>query len=348
MRNDRSSKQISHVCDTMSWVSVWIAVIVMAQFLQSAAPPVLAQQLVVGYYAETCPNVESIVSNAVANAYQQDAGTAPGLLRLHFHDCFVQGCDGSVLLDGPNSEKTAGPNFSLRGFEVVDTIKQALEAACPATVSCADILAYAARDSAVQAGGSTWDVPAGRYDGFVSIASEAVAALPDPTFTVEQLTNAFANVGLSQLDMLTLSGAHTIGRTHCSSILNRLYPTVDPDLDPTLATQLISLCPNGAPDGTTVMNLDPTTPFTFDNEYYSNLPNGKAMLQSDQVLWNDFSTQFASTINSFVGPVWDTSFGDSMVTMSNINIKSSTEGEIRLNCHVTNSQAAAAAAGTGQ
>lgn len=90
MRNNRSSKQISHVCDTMSWVSVWIAVIVMAQFLQSAAPPVLAQPLVVGYYAETCPNVESIVSNAVANAYQQDAGTAPGLLRLHFHDCFVQ------------------------------------------------------------------------------------------------------------------------------------------------------------------------------------------------------------------------------------------------------------------
>jgi hypothetical protein len=90
MRNNRSSKkQIGHVCDTMSWVSVWIAVIVMAQLLQSAAPPVLAQ-VVVGYYAETCPDVESIVSNAVANAYQQDAGTAPGLIRLHFHDCFVQ------------------------------------------------------------------------------------------------------------------------------------------------------------------------------------------------------------------------------------------------------------------
>jgi hypothetical protein len=89
MRNNRSSKQISYICDTMSWVSVWIAVIVMAQSLQSAAPPVLAQ-IVVGYYAETCPDVESIVSNAVANAYQQDAGTAPGLLRLHFHDCFVQ------------------------------------------------------------------------------------------------------------------------------------------------------------------------------------------------------------------------------------------------------------------
>jgi hypothetical protein len=57
-----------------------------------------------------------------------------------------------------------------------------------------------------QAGGSTWDVPAGRYDGFISMASEANAALPDPTFTVDELTNAFAAVGLSQLDMLTLSG----------------------------------------------------------------------------------------------------------------------------------------------
>jgi peroxidase len=119
---------------------------------------------------------------------------------------------------------------------------------------------------------------------------------------------------------------------------------VDPNLNPALAEQLLSLCPEGAPDGTTVMNLDPTTPFTFDNEYYSNLPNGKAMLQSDQVLWNDLSTSFASTINSFVGPVWDMTFGFSMVTMSSINVKSSSEGEIRRNCRVVNSAAAAAAA----
>lgn len=187
------------------WVAVWIAATVLAVQLQQSSPGVVAF-LVVGYYDLSCPNVETIVSNAVANAYQQDAGTAPGLLRLHFHDCFVQGCDGSVLLDGPNSEKTAQPNFSLRGFDVVDTIKEAVEAACPGIVSCADILAFAARDSTVQAGGATWSVPAGRYDGFVSIAAEAVAALPDPTFTVEQLTNSFSAVGLSQLDMLTLSG----------------------------------------------------------------------------------------------------------------------------------------------
>lgn len=69
--------------------------------------------------------------------------------------CFLdhQGCDASVLLDSSGSiisEKQAGPNInSLRGFEVVDHIKYILEEACPSTVSCADILALAARDAVV-------------------------------------------------------------------------------------------------------------------------------------------------------------------------------------------------------
>lgn len=63
-----------------------------------------------------------------------------------------QGCDASVLLDDTPAapgEKGVGPNAvgSTTVFDLVDTIKAQVEAVCPATVSCADVLAIAARDS---------------------------------------------------------------------------------------------------------------------------------------------------------------------------------------------------------
>ena len=69
-------------------------------------------------------------------------------MRVCVHE---QGCDASILLDDTASftgEKNAGPNAgSLRGYEVIDAIKTQIEASCKATVSCADIVALAARDS---------------------------------------------------------------------------------------------------------------------------------------------------------------------------------------------------------
>ena len=65
----------------------------------------------------------------------------------------TQGCDASVMIFSPNSdaEKDAPDNLSLAGdgFDTVIKAKQAVESVCPGIVSCADILALAARDSVV-------------------------------------------------------------------------------------------------------------------------------------------------------------------------------------------------------
>ncbi|KAE9462298.1 hypothetical protein C3L33_05791, partial [Rhododendron williamsianum] len=97
---------------------------------------VRAQQLSSDFYSTTCPNLLQIVRKEVQNAIKTETRMAASLLRLHFHDCFVNGCEGSILLDGSDGEKFAAPNLnSARGFEVVDAIKTAVESACSGVVS---------------------------------------------------------------------------------------------------------------------------------------------------------------------------------------------------------------------
>ncbi|KAL0009222.1 hypothetical protein SO802_010724 [Lithocarpus litseifolius] len=104
------------------------------------------------FYHETCPQEESIIRTSVARIYSDHSNVSAALLRLFFHDCFVEGCDASVLLDDSNGDKNhsierqAIPNQTLRGFDKIDSIKEELEKACPGIVSCADIVSIATRD----------------------------------------------------------------------------------------------------------------------------------------------------------------------------------------------------------
>ncbi|KAJ4753852.1 Peroxidase [Rhynchospora pubera] len=157
---------------------------------------VSSAQLSSSFYAKSCPKALSTIRSAVNAAVNQEKRMAASLLRLHFHDCFVQGCDGSVLLDDNSTftgEKTAGPNLnSLRGFEVIDNIKSQVESVCAKTVSCADILAVAARDSVVALGGRSWTVLLGRRDSLTASLSTANSDLPAPTSDLSTLISAFS------------------------------------------------------------------------------------------------------------------------------------------------------------
>eukprot|EP00268_Persea_americana_P069340 TRINITY_DN9839_c0_g1_i2.p1 TRINITY_DN9839_c0_g1~~TRINITY_DN9839_c0_g1_i2.p1 ORF type:complete len:181 (-),score=36.85 TRINITY_DN9839_c0_g1_i2:874-1416(-) len=113
-----------------------------------------SQHLSPTFYDKICPKALPSIKKVVENAIQKERRMGASLLRLHFHDCFVNGCDGSILLDDTDkidSEKKANANInSARGFAVVDRIKSVVDKVCGApVVSCADILAVAARDSVV-------------------------------------------------------------------------------------------------------------------------------------------------------------------------------------------------------
>ncbi|XVF04584.1 hypothetical protein REPUB_Repub05bG0096500 [Reevesia pubescens] len=207
-------------------------------------------QLTTDFYSKTCPNLLSIVRRQVQSAIKTEMRMAASLLRLHFHDCFVNGCDGSVLLDGDNTtEKFALANInSARGFEVVDAVKSAVESSCSGVVSCADILAIAARDSVFLSGGPTWRVLLGRRDGLISNATQANAALPSPFEGLDAIIQKFDNVGLDITDVVSLSGGHTIGLAKCSTFDNRLFnfsSTGAPDstMEASMLSDLQSFCP---------------------------------------------------------------------------------------------------------
>ncbi|KAG2597356.1 hypothetical protein PVAP13_5KG261300 [Panicum virgatum] len=264
--------------------------------------------LKVGFYNKSCPSAEALVQQAVAAAFKNNTG-----------------CDGSVLIDttaNNTAEKDAAPNNpSLRGFEVIDAAKKAIEARV-----------------ALAGNNLTYKVPAGRRDGRVSNATDALNNLPSPLSNAAELVGNFSRKGLTAGDMVVLSGAHTVGRSHCSSFTNRLYgfsngSDVDPAMSSAYAFLLRSICPSNStqfvPNTTTDMDL--ITPAVLDNKYYLGLANNLGLFTSDQALLTNATLKKA--VDEFVKSEsrWKSKFAKAMVKMGNIEVLTGTQGEIRLN-----------------
>ncbi|CAL0309525.1 unnamed protein product [Lupinus luteus] len=299
-----------------------------------------SQILQVGFYSNTCPQAETIVHNVVRSAVISDQNMAAVLLRLHFHDCFVEGCDGSILIDnGPSSEKNAFGHEGVRGFDVIERAKTQLEASCPGVVSCADIVALAARDAIVMANGPMYQVPTGRRDGLVSNLTLA-NAMPDVSDSIGLLSAKFLNKGLTQKDLVLLSGAHTIGTTACFFMTKRLYhffPSgsgTDPAINPTFLPQLKARCPKDG-DINVRIAMDEGSENKFDKHILNNIRQGFAVLESDARLNDDIVTKSVidSYFNSpFFGPSFEADFVESIVRMGQIGVKTGFHGEIRHKC----------------
>ncbi|CAH8389540.1 unnamed protein product [Eruca vesicaria subsp. sativa] len=301
----------------------------------------VSQRPRVGFYGDRCRNVESIVRSVVREHVESNPANAPGILRMHFHDCFVRGCDGSVLIAGNNTERTAGPNRSLRGFEAIEEAKTRLEAECPGVVSCADILTLAARDAVVLTGGQSWRVPLGRLDGRISQASDVI--LPGPNDPVDKQKRDFADKTLNTLDLVTLVGGHTIGTAGCGLVRGRFFNfngtgQPDPSIDPDFVRLVQEKCPQNG-DATARVDLDEGSAGRFDTSFLRNVRSRRVVLQSDLVLWNDPETR--AIIERFLGarrpPLsFGFEFGNSMVKMSRIEVKTGSDGEIRRVCSTIN------------
>lgn len=250
----------------------------------------------------------------------------------------LQGCDASILLNHEGSERKAKASRTLRGFEVIDDIKSELEKHCTKTVSCADILTAATRDATVELGGPYWAVPYGRKDGRVSVSEEA-ETVPMGHENITSMVEFFQSKGMDVLDLVVLSGAHTIGRASCGSIQDRIYNhqgsgKPDPSIDPKYLNFLQRKCRWASE----YVDLDATTPRTFDPVYYLNLKKNMGLLSTDQLLYSDSRTSpLVSALLGATSSLFNHQFAVSMAKLGNVGVLTALdEGEIRTNCNFVN------------
>ncbi|KAF8025574.1 hypothetical protein BT93_F2420 [Corymbia citriodora subsp. variegata] len=323
-----------------------------------------ADSLEYDYYRELCPQAEKIIRETVRRIYSVHSRVAPALLRLVFHDCFIEGCDASVLLDSTeemDAEKDTPPNETLKGFDVIDVIKAEIEEVCPGVVSCADILVLAARDGLLMAGGPFYPLSTGRRDSTQSYADLATYQLPSPYGDLSDTLASLGSRGFNEREIVNLLGAHSIGAIHCKSFQSRLYNfsgtnEPDPSLDVGFLNLMRFKCnesllaspsPSPPPSSSSessfgfssltseepgiVMNYEGPSS-GFGTLYYRRLLQGQGVLYADQQLMVGEDTgswvrAYASDVSLFRGD-----FAETMLKLSNLQVLTAPNGQVRRSC----------------
>ncbi|KAM3729613.1 hypothetical protein ACB098_12G025800 [Castanea mollissima] len=188
-------------------------------------------------------------------------------------------------------------------------------------------------DCFVRTRGPGYDVPSGRRDGKISLASDTFSNLPTPSFNVDQLTQIFDKKGFTQEEMVIeyqikilivkeinplLTNTMIFSNNQCLDLINRLYnfngtKGQDPSLDFINASWLKR------------------------QRYYISVLANRGLFTSYQILMTNTTT--ANQVNqSKRNPLlWRSKFAGAMVKMGQLDVLTGNAGEKRSNCKVINS-----------
>ncbi|KQK07968.1 peroxidase 2-like [Brachypodium distachyon] len=326
--------------------SVSLVLVAFAVLLAAQLKPAVA---VDGRYNTTMQ--EKVRKIVEANRYD-----APGLIRILFHDCWVKGCDASVLLNvtEDKNEIHAPQNGGLRGMGVIQAIKDALVAANYENVSCTDALIFAAREATVVLSNYTitYDVDGpGRKDSNISVAGDA-GVLPPPFADFGTLLTNFQNkTGFGLDELVILSGAHSVGRAHRAAFDDRLNKAVTPSSQidddyrnaidkktsthPTWLQAVMGAKPTpdmAATAENNIRDMDDVRGATkynatgvklspknvLDNSYYTNNGQNMVLFKSDWVLRTNKDAAAAMKLYRENPVIWYGLFGQAMAKLSEL------------------------------
>ncbi|XP_020269434.1 peroxidase 42-like [Asparagus officinalis] len=235
------------------------------------------------FYKNSCPQAEDIIRDQVSFSTR---GTrilpSPG------------SGTSSMIVESRSkrslSEKESDRSFGMRNYRYLDTIKEAVERECPQVVSYADILVLSARDGIVEVEGtnsqSWWTVHSSknREKGWRRSRVDILEQdLPDHNESISVVLDKFAAIGIDTPAVVALLGAHCVGRTRCVKLVHRLYPDLDPNLNPYHIPGMLKKRPDPIPDSKVVQFVrnDRETPMKLDNNYYRNILGNKGLLLVD-------------------------------------------------------------------